>query len=84
MMMVWKIEMGKRISYLFAGIILTVASDASAQSVYPGQNHGKLPVETQVPCKAEAFDLRQVRLLEFSPLYDLNHCRYGVYWDFNE
>lgn len=18
----------------------------------------------------------------FSPLYDLNHCRYGVYWDF--
>lgn len=63
MMMVWKIEMGKRISYLFAGVILTLASGASAQSVYPGQHHGKLPVETQVPCKAEAFDLRQVRLL---------------------
>ena len=55
--------MGKRISYLFAGAILTLASGASAQSVYPGQHQGKLPVETQVPCKAETFDLRQVRLL---------------------
>lgn len=20
--------------------------------------------------------------MKFSPLYDLNHCRYGVYWNF--
>lgn len=40
-----------------------VAFNCGAQSVYPGQHSGKIKVETCVPCKAEAFDLDEVRVL---------------------
>lgn len=42
---------------------ILAALPVAAQSVYPGQHAGKLAVETAVPLRAEAFDLRDVRLL---------------------
>lgn len=37
-----------------------------AQSLYPGQQKGKLKVDSQIPVKASSFDLKDVRLLEGS------------------
>lgn len=49
--------------FITAIVAGTITFCASAQSVYPGQHPGKLKVETQAPCRAEAFDLKEVRLL---------------------
>ncbi len=48
---------------LFLFAIMMLPSAVSGQSVYPGQHSGKMKVETIVPLKARAFDLKDVRLL---------------------
>lgn len=49
--------------FITAIVAGTITFCASAQSVYPGQHPGKHKVETLAPCRAEAFDLKEVRLL---------------------
>ncbi len=49
--------------YLPLLIALSATLIAPAQSVYPGQHRGKMKVESVAPCRAESFDLSEVRLL---------------------
>ncbi len=51
---------------LSAGILLLATAmniSLRAQSVYPGLHRGKLKVVSEIPCKAECFDLKDVKLL---------------------
>ncbi len=42
---------------------LLLSAGMQAQSLYPGQHKGKVKVESEVPMKAQCFDLKDVRLL---------------------
>ena len=46
---------------------------AAAQSVYPGQHHGKIKIENSAPVRAESFDLCDVRLLPGRVHDNLSH-----------
>lgn len=53
--------MNKKVLVAFAASVLSAGM--SAQSVYPGQHHGKMKLETAAPVSVESFDLKDVRLL---------------------
>ena len=52
-------------SYITLALALAIGclTQASAQSIYPGQHEGKLKVETSAPVRALSFDLKDVKLL---------------------
>lgn len=53
--------MNKKVLVAFAASVLSAGM--SAQSVYPGQHHGKMKIETVAPVSVASFDLKDVRLL---------------------
>ncbi len=53
--------MNKKVLVAFAVSVLSAGM--SAQSVYPGQHHGKMKIETVAPVSVASFDLKDVRLL---------------------
>lgn len=54
----------KKFIILFPFLLGMIHSSTSAQSVYPGQHEGKFSIGISVPCRAQSFDLRDVRLLK--------------------
>lgn len=53
--------MNKKVLVAFAASVLSAGM--SAQSVYPGQHHGKMKIETVALVSVASFDLKDVRLL---------------------
>lgn len=52
-----------KLSHFFIATALVSALNGNGQSVYPGQHSGRIALETTTPCKAEAFNMNQVKLL---------------------
>ncbi len=50
--------------YAIAVLFLLPGLTAAAQSAYPGQHHGHMPLFAECPVRAYAFDLADVRLLD--------------------
>ncbi len=54
---------GMKLHRIILPLLLSAAPAVMAQSIYPGQHHGKISVDCAVPAKAESFDLKDVKLL---------------------
>ena len=58
-----KIAKMKKKLFLFAWMAIALSAPLTAQSVYPGQHVGKMKLSVAAPMQAQAFDLKDVRLL---------------------